>query len=59
MKDHVDEEVNEMGFKKFGVGEVGIEIEENSLVQKAANAQFTEEDEEALARENASTDKEI
>lgn len=47
---------DEMSLKKHGVGEV-IEVEENDLIKKASK-QFTEQDEEALARENADADKE-
>lgn len=46
-----------MGFKKHGVGEV-VEVEESDLT-KTASRQFTEEDEDALARENADADKEV
>ena len=52
------EEVDAVGFKKFGTGEV-VEVEENDLVKTASEQTFTEEDQKALARENADADEEV
>lgn len=50
------EGVNEMAFKKHGVGEV-LQVEETEITKSARKGDFTEDDERALAAENADVDK--
>jgi hypothetical protein len=58
MTDYVDKEVNKMGLKKHGVGDL-TEVEKTFVAKTAdKDADFTEDDEQALARENAEADKE-
>jgi hypothetical protein len=55
--DLTPEEVGIVGFKKFGTGDL-VAVEENDMIKKARKQSFTEEDEEALAQENAQADSE-
>jgi hypothetical protein len=51
------EEVRGMGFKKFGTGE--ITETEGQTAKTAAKQDWTDEDNQALARENAAADQEV